>query len=107
MGNKTSNKFSLEERDLAVRLVPGSQYVSIRCTERLAEAGIGSRRVAMAKVTKRPRLNHQRLVQGRGNLPQIEIANQIGGGTGPTRMGALVEPPRIPRTNRLYPSVRS
>jgi putative transposase len=75
----------------------GSQYVSIRYSERLAEAGVepsvGSR-------------DDQRAVQGRTDPSPRAVEDQGGRGAGHARMGRLVQQPSPARTHRLHTSCR-
>ncbi len=70
----------------------GSQYVSIRYTERLAQAGIepsvGSRGDSYDNASR-------------------TLENQGCGGTGDSRMGILVQSSQVTRTYRLYSANRS
>ena len=85
----------------------GSQYVSIRYTERLAEAGIepsvgsvgDSCDNALARDSDRP-------VQDRGDPSARAVAHPRGGGVRNSRMGRLVQQPPSPRADREHPSCR-
>ena len=85
----------------------GSQYLSIRYSERLAEAGIepsvgpkgDSYDNALAE-------NHQRALQGRGDSPARAVEDEAGGGTGHAGMGGLVQSPSIDGAAGLRPAGR-
>ena len=96
----------------------GVQYVSIRYTERLAEAGIepsvGSigdsaacpRAGDAGPGGQRARGNGDRPVQDRGDPPTWAMAIDRCGRVRHTRMGRLVQQPPAPRTDRLHPARR-
>ena len=80
----------------------GVQYVSIRYTERLAEAGIkpsvgsvgDSYDNALAE-------DHQWVVQGRGGPPEV-LAEPGGGGMGHPDLGRLVQPSQAAGAHWLH-----
>ena len=80
----------------------GSQYVSIRYSERLAEAGVepsvGSKGDSYDNALAEP---DQRALQGRADPPPSAMEDQGGGGDGHPGMGALVQHPSPARTHRL------
>jgi putative transposase len=85
----------------------GSQYVSIRYSERLAEAGIepsvGSKGDSYDNALVR---DDQRALQGRGDPPAIQLEDPRGGRDGDARMGLVVQPPSLAGTHRLRPAGR-
>jgi transposase InsO family protein len=83
----------------------GSQYVSIRYSERLAEAGIEPS-VGSKGLRQRPGRDNQRPVQGGGDSSPV-LANTRVGGAGHPGMGILVQPAQAARTHRVYPAGRS
>ena len=90
----------------------GSQYLSIRYTERLAEAGIeqsvgsvgDSYDNALAGVAAKQ--NHHRTVQHRGDSKPRPLAGTGARGVRNTRLGRLVQPPTDPRADREPPTGR-
>ncbi len=86
----------------------GSQYVSIRYSERLAEAGIepsvGSRGDSCDNGLGR---DDQRLVQGRVDSSPGTLENQGGRGVRNTGMGVLVQSSQAARAHRLHSTCRS
>jgi transposase InsO family protein len=86
----------------------GSQYVSIRYSERLAQAGIepsvGS---TGGQLRQRAGRDHQRAVQGRDHSPAQALEDTRGGRVGHPRVGRVVQPPSLARAHRLHPAGRS
>ena len=84
----------------------GSQYVSIRYTERLAQAGIepsvGSKGDSYDNACR----DDQRAVQGRIDPSASPMEDQGVGGAGYPPMGVMVQPPPAARTHRLHPAGR-
>src|SRR5947208_16613950 len=69
----------------------GSQYVAIRYTQRLAEAGIEASVCSVGQLRQGARRNHQRPVQGRGD-PQARAMEILRSrGIRHSRMGRLVQ----------------
>lgn len=86
----------------------GSQYVSIRYSERLAEAGIGPVcRKRWRQLRQRSRRNDQRSLQGRGHPSARTMAKLRSRGVRHARMGRLVQPPSPSGTHREYSASRS
>ena len=89
------------------RASAGSQYVSIKYTERLAEAGIepsvgsvgDSYDNALAETINRP-------LQDRGDPPARAVAQPRGRRVRHARMGRLVQPPPPARAHRQHPARR-
>ena len=90
----------------------GSQYLSIRYTERLAEAGIEQSVGSVgdsydnALAGEAAKQNHHRAVQDRGDSNPRPLAGTGAGGVRNTRLGRLVQPPTDPRTDRKPASGR-
>jgi putative transposase len=84
----------------------GAQYMSIRYTERLAEAGIepsvGSVGDSYDNALAR---NHQRSLQGRGD-PSAILEEPGGSGMGHPGLGRLVQPSQAVGADRLHSSRR-
>jgi putative transposase len=81
----------------------GSQYVSIRYSERLAEAGVEP------SVGSKGDSYDNALAETINGLYKAELIHRRApgsGGTGHARMGVLVEPPSFARTYRLYSTGR-
>jgi transposase-like protein len=97
------------ERDgsLVCHLDRGAQYVSIRYSERLAQAGgepsVGSKGDSYDDAVGQ---DDQRVVQGRGDSPTV-IANPRIGGAGHPGMGLLGQPSLAARTHWIRPAGRS
>lgn len=72
--------------------VRGSQYLSIRYSERLAEAGIQPSVGSKGLLRQRTGRDHQRAVQGRVNSPPESLEEQGIRGAGHPAMGVLVQP---------------
>ena len=85
----------------------GSQYLSIRYTERLAEAGavasVGCRRRLLRQ---RPRRDDHRAVQGRADPPPRPLEGHRPRGLRHLGVGRLVQPPAAPGINRARPAGR-
>ena len=86
----------------------GSQYVSIRYTERLAEAGIEP------SVGSKGDSYDNALAETINGMYKTELIHRRapwktdgGGGTGHAGMGGLVQSPPAAGTHRLYPASRS
>ena len=74
----------------------GMQYVSIKYTERLTEAGVEAvRRQRRRQLRQRPRRDHQRTLQSRGDLAARAVAQLRGGRVRHARMGRLVQQRRL------------
>ena len=84
----------------------GSQYVSIRYTERLAEAGIEPSVGSRGDSLQRPGRDDQRAVQGRVDPPPGTLEDQGVRGTSHPAMGALVQPPPTAGATRLHSTCR-
>ena len=90
----------------------GSQYLSIRYTERLAEAGIEQSVGSVgdsydnALAGEAAKQNHHRTVQDRGDWNPRPLAGTGTGGVRNTRLGRLVQPPTDPRADREPPTGR-
>ena len=85
----------------------GVQYVAIRCTERLAKAGIEPSFSSRGdSYNTPPGRNHQRVVQNRGDPPPETLEIQGICGTGHLAMGALVQQHPTARTDRRHTSGR-
>ena len=86
----------------------GTQYLSIRYTERLAEAGIEP---SVGRVgdsyDNAPRRVHHRLVQDRGDSSTRPLAPPRSGRVCHPRMGRLVQPPPTPGRHRLCAAGRA
>ena len=84
----------------------GGQYLSIRYTERLADAGIdpsvgsvgNSYDTALAET-------HQRSVQGRSHSPARTLENHNRCRMGDPRIGQLVQQPSSACINRIHPAI--
>ena len=86
----------------------GSQYVSIRYTERLAEAGIEPSVGSVGdSYDKRLGRDHQRPLQSRSHTPAWTLAQLRGCRIRDPQMGRLVQPSAAARTYRQYPARRS
>ena len=92
--------------DLVHHGVRGSQYLSIRYTERLAEAGIEQSVGSVgdsydnALAGEAAKQNHHRAVQGRGDSNPRPLARPGAGGVRNPRLGGLVQQPTNPRVDR-------
>jgi transposase InsO family protein len=86
----------------------GSQYVSIRYSERLAEAGVepsvGSKG---DRLRQRVGRDHQRPVQGRADTSPCSLEDARGRRIGDAGMGDLVQSSSLTRTAWLYTAGRS
>ena len=84
----------------------GSQYLSIRYTERLAEAGIEQSVGSVgdsyddALAGEAAKQNHHRAVQSRGDSTPRTVARPGGSGVRNARLGGLVQQPTDPRADR-------
>ena len=84
----------------------GAQYLSIRYTERLAQAGIEQSVGSVgdsydnALAGEAAKQNHHRAVQGRGDPTPRPLAGPGAGGVRNPRLGRLVQPPTDPRADR-------
>ena len=84
----------------------GSQYLSIRYTERLAEAGIEQSVGSVgdsydnASAGEAAKQNHHRAVLGRGDSTPRPVARPGAGGVRYARLGGLVQQPTDPRAER-------
>ena len=79
----------------------GSQYLSIRYTERLAEAGIEPSVGSVGRfVRQRPRGVGDRVVQDRSDPSSRPVAAPRSRGVCDTRMGGLVQPPATAHADR-------
>ena len=86
----------------------GVQYVSIRYTERLTEAGIEPSVGSVGDSYDNALAgDHQWPVQGRGDPPAWPLAQRRSGRIRHARMGRLVQQPAPARTDRKYPASRS
>jgi transposase InsO family protein len=86
----------------------GVQYVSIRYSERLAEAGIEPSVGSVGRqLRQRPRRNDQRSLQGRGHSSTRTMEELRSGRVRYLGMGRLVQPPTTSRANREYTASRS
>ena len=87
----------------------GSQYLSIRYSERLAEASIepsvGSRGDSYDNALAER--DHQQPVQDRTDAPSWAMENAGVCGDGNATLGALVQPSPTAGTERIYPPGRS
>ena len=98
---------SQREGELVHHSDRGSQYVSIRYSQRLGEAGIepsvgstgDSYDHALAS-------DHQRAVQGRDHPPARAVEDARSGGAGNARVGLVVQPPSLAGAHRLHPAGR-
>jgi hypothetical protein len=83
----------------------GSQYVSIKYSERLAEAGIEPCcRQRWRQLRQCPRRNHQRALQGRGHPSAWALVILRGCRVRYSRVGRLVQSPPPDATYRRYPT---
>lgn len=90
---------------LVHQLDRGSQYVSVRYTERLTEAGIApSVGRPWRQLRQRPGRNHQRTVQGRTDPSARPLEIPGIGRAGASGMSVLVQPSAVDGTPGLYPS---
>ena len=86
----------------------GSQYVSIRYTERLAEAGVEPSVGSVGELLRQcSRRNHQRPLQGRGHPSAWTMALMRGRRVRHARMGRLVQQSPAAGTHRQHPAGRS
>ena len=90
----------------------GSQYLSIRYTERLAQAGIEQSVGSVgdsydnALAVEAAKQTHHRAVQGGTHPPTWPVARPGAGGVRDARMGRLVQQPTHPRADRKLPTGR-
>jgi putative transposase len=84
----------------------GSQYVSIRYSERLAEAGIEPSVGSVGDLRQCSRRNDQRSLQGRGHPSARTMAQLRSRGVRHARMGRLVQPPSSSGAHREYSASR-
>ena len=86
----------------------GVQYVSIRYTERLAEAGLVPSVGSVGELLRqRARRDDQRALQGRGDLAARTVALGPGRRVRHARMGRLVQQPPPARAHGQHPAGRS
>ena len=85
----------------------GSQYLAIRYTERLAEAGIAPSVGSTGRqLRQRAGRDRDRALQDRGDPPPRALARPRGGRVRHPRVGPLVQPPSAPRADRTRPARR-
>ncbi len=82
----------------------GVQYLSIRYTERLAEAGIALGRQCRRFLRQRTGRDDLRPLQDRGHPKERAVAEPRGGRVCHARMGRLVQQQAASRADREYPS---
>ena len=93
---------AIQGRPGCITATAGCCNVSIRYTERLAEAGIEP---SVGSVGQCPGRNHQRPVQGRGDSPAV-VEKPRGSGAGHAGLGGLVQPPAAAGADRQRTSGR-
>ena len=82
----------------------GTQYLSMRYTERLADAGIALSVESRRRVRQRPRRNNHRSVQDGGDSTTRPVASHRRGRIRHARVGRLVQHPAVTGTDRLHPA---